>query len=79
MIVNTSNWWVGHQVLVSPEWIQEISWSESKVTTNLDRQAIKSSPACDGTAVLNREAEAVIYNHYDRSGYWQEKRARAAA
>jgi len=79
LVVNTSNWWVGHDVLVSPEWIQKISWSESKVTTNLDRQAIKSSPAYDGTAVLNREAEVVIYNHYDRNGYWQEKRTRAAA
>lgn len=79
LIVNTSNWWLGHEVLVSPEWIQAISWSESKVTTNLDRQAIKSSPVYDESAVLNRDAEVVIYNHYDRNGYWQEKRARAAA
>ena len=79
LIVNTSNWWVDHEVLVSPEWIQEISWPESKVITNLDRAAIKASPAYDGTAVLNRDAEVVIYNHYDRNGYWQEKRPRAAA
>ena len=79
LVVNTSNWWMGHEVLVSPEWIQEVSWSQSKVTTNLDREAIKGSPVYDPKAVITRDAEIVIYNHYDRNGYWQEKRDRAAA
>ena len=79
LVLNTSNWWVGHEVLVSPEWIQAINWPESTVTTNLDREAIMASPAYDGTAILNRAAELVIYNHYDRNGYWQEKSPRAAA
>jgi hypothetical protein len=29
MIVNTSNWWLGHQVLVAPEWIDDVSWPEA--------------------------------------------------
>ena len=79
LIVHTSNWWGGHDVLVSPEWIQDISWAQSTVTTNLDRDAIKASPLYDDNAVLDRNAEIVIYNHYDRNGYWQEKRDLAAA
>jgi hypothetical protein len=79
LIVNTSNWWISHEVLVSPEWIQDISWPQSKVITNLDREAIKGSPVYDETVVLDRDAEIVIYNHYDRNGYWQEKRNLAAA
>lgn len=79
LIVNTSNWWIGHEVLVSPEWIQNVSWSHSKVTTNLDRETIKTSPIYDANTNLDRDAEIVIYNHYDRNGYWQEKRDRAAA
>lgn len=79
LIVNTSNWWVGHEVLVSPEWIQDFSYSESKVTTNLDREAIKASPVYDANVVLNRDAEADIYNHYGRHGYWPENRNRVAA
>jgi len=66
LIVNTSNWWVGHQVLVSPEWIQGVSWSESKVTIDLDRQAIKDAPAYDEGALVDRDAELRIYNHYGR-------------
>jgi hypothetical protein len=77
--VNTSNWWVGHDVVISPEWIEEINWPQSKVTTNLDREAIKASPPYDGAALIDRNAEEVIYNHYDRHRYWQGRRARAAA
>ncbi len=79
LIVNTSNWWVGHQVLISPEWIQDVSWSESKVTIDLDRQAIKNAPAYDEDALLDRDAELRIYKHYGRSGYWQDQRERAVA
>jgi uncharacterized protein YrrD len=79
LVIKTSNWWTGHDVLVSPEWIQAISWDHSNVTTNLDRNAIKTSPIYDGSSALNRDAEALIYNHYDRDGYWQEKRQRAVA
>ena len=25
LIVNTSNWWMGHQVLISPEWLDSVS------------------------------------------------------
>jgi uncharacterized protein YrrD len=78
LILNTSNWWVGHQVLVSPEWIEEISWGESKVITNLTRAAIMASPAYDGAAI-DRDAELSIYKHYDRDAYWQENRTRHAA
>ncbi len=79
LIVNTSNWWVGHQVVISPEWIQGVSWSEAKVTIDLDRQAIKDSPSYDEGSLIDRDAEARIYNHYDRNGYWQSQRERAVA
>jgi PRC-barrel domain len=79
LIVNTGNWWVGHQVLVSPEWIHEVSWSESKVTIDLDRQAIKDAPSYDEGALVDRDAELRIYNHYGRNRYWQSPLERAVA
>jgi hypothetical protein len=78
LIVNTSNWWVGHHVLLSPEWIQQINWADSIVTVDLARQAIKDAPAYDGAADLERNAEASIYTHYGRRGYWHEPATRAA-
>ena len=36
LIVNTSNWWGGHHVLVAPQWIEDVSWSEATVSVDLD-------------------------------------------
>jgi hypothetical protein len=80
LIVKTSNWWVGHQVLLSPEWINEVSWSNSQVVVSPDRQAIKNSPLYDADAPhFSRDEELKIYNHYGRNPYWQDKRDRAFA
>src|SRR5665213_1460101 len=72
LIVNTSNWWVGHQVLVSPQWIESVSWFDSKVSVDLTRQSVKDAPAYDLATVPDRLQEAGIYEHYGRTGYWAE-------
>jgi uncharacterized protein YrrD len=70
LVVDTSNWWMGHRVLVAPQWITQVSWSDSIVAVSLTRQAIESSPPWDGSSPPSREQEAGIYAHYDRTGYW---------
>lgn len=32
LVVNTSDWWLGHQVPVAPAWISDISWLDATVT-----------------------------------------------
>ncbi len=71
MIVDTSNWWIGHQVLISPEWIQDVSWANSKVTVSLNRQAIRHAPPYNGEGLLDPAAESIFYNYYSRHGYGQ--------
>ena len=66
-------------MLISPEWIGEVSWSQSKVTTSLNRQAIKDAPAYDPDVMLERADEIGIYKHYGRAGYWSEGAPRRAA
>ena len=78
MIVNTSNWWMGHRLLVSPEWIQQVSWSDSYVDVGLSRQSIKDAPVYDEAAPFNRDAEFATYKHYGRKTYWHHKHGRAA-
>jgi len=34
----------GKKVLVSPAWIERVSWAESKVYAGLSREAIKDAP-----------------------------------
>jgi hypothetical protein len=76
LVVETTNWWRGHQVLISPNWIQSISWADSKVTVNLNRHAIKDSPRFDSTAELNRQHEMDLYRHYERLAYWAKEPSR---
>lgn len=42
LIIDTENWWPEKRVLVSPQWIERVSWGESKVFVNLSREAISS-------------------------------------
>jgi hypothetical protein len=74
LIVNTSNWWVGHTVLISPEWVHNVNWADSYVDVSLDRQAIKNSPLYDEDAPFNRDDELETYNYYHRKPYWHDHR-----
>jgi len=73
LIIDTQNWWPGKKVLVSPHWIERISWSESKVFVNLSRETIKQAPEYSEDALLTRDYEAGLYRHYDRPGYWVDE------
>jgi hypothetical protein len=66
LVVDTSHWWFGKRVLVSPHWASRVSWEERKVHVDLSRQAIKDSPEWNPAAVISREYEIVLYDHYGR-------------
>jgi len=71
LIVNTTNWWPGQKVLVSPQWIERISWDESQVFVSLSRQAIQASPRYTEASLLTRDDEIGLHRHYNRQGYWE--------
>jgi hypothetical protein len=72
LIVDTSNWWLGHQVLVAPQWIEGVSWPDSKVMLSMTRQSIKDAPPYDPALPPDRAHEADLHRHYGRAGYWAE-------
>ena len=76
LIVNTGHWWLGHQVLIAPEWIGEVSWPNQTVTTGLSRQQIRLSPPYHPGVPLERDLEAGLYAHYGETGYWASAAAR---
>lgn len=71
LVVDTKNWLAGKHVLVSPQWIDRLSWEDAKVFVNLTRDQIKQSPEYTPHN-LDREYEAELYKHYDRPGYWSD-------
>ena len=70
LVVNTSNWWLGHSVLVSPRWITDVSWTDESVSINLTRDTIKAAPPYTIQTQLDRLEEETLHKHYAREGYW---------
>jgi sporulation protein YlmC with PRC-barrel domain len=71
-VVDTGNILPGKKVLISLQWIKDISWSKSKVEVELTCAKVKDSPAYDPDAPVNREMEEVIYDYYGRPKYWDK-------
>jgi hypothetical protein len=75
LIVDTRNWWPGKKVLVSPKWIERVSWSESKVFVNLLREDIRQSPEYEEGSLMTRDYEIGLHGHYKSQGYWVDEPA----
>jgi len=68
--VATQNWWPGKKVLLSPAWVDYVSWENSKVVVGAKRNAIQHCEEyIDGTPIT-REYENRLYFHYGRPPYW---------
>ena len=68
--VATRNWWPGKKVLVSPAWIERVSWADSKVSVGLSRETIKNGPGYIESEPVTRGYENQLYSHYGRPAYW---------
>jgi hypothetical protein len=71
--VATRNWWPGKRVLVSPAWIERVSWKESKVFVSLRRETIKEAPDYVESMAITREYEDRLYATYGRPPYWRQE------
>lgn len=76
LVIDTSNWWIGNKVLIPPEWITNVNWSDSSVTVNLTRATVQNSPRYETSEDLNRSSEQALYSHYGRPNYWEREHAR---
>lgn len=73
MIVDTVNWWPGKKVVVAPEWITGVSWTNSRVSVNLSREKIKNAPEYDPRSMVSRDYEDRLYEYYSRPKYWEPR------
>ncbi len=44
MVVDTSDWWFGKKVVISPASVQRVEWLDREVVVNLKREIIRNSP-----------------------------------
>jgi hypothetical protein len=73
LVIETGSWLSGKEVLVSPDWIENVSWSQSLVRTSLTMNEIQAAPTYSELALLDRTYEAGLYDHYGRDKYWHTK------
>jgi len=64
LVIDTTNWWPGKKVLISPRSATEIDWSNKLVNLNVDRQKVKDSPAYDPSITVDRAYEKRFHSYY---------------
>lgn len=64
LIVDTSNWWVGQHVLISPCAVKEVDWSDHHITLDVNRDKVKSSPPWNPADPINGQFERGLHGHY---------------
>lgn len=70
MVIDTSNWLTGRQVLIAPEWIERFDWETAEAVVRMSRQEIKDSPAYEEAGRISRDYEGELYDHYGMRRYW---------
>ncbi len=63
-VVDTGNWLPGKRVLISPDWIESVSWNERRVYVDVTRKAVEASPGYDPDAPFSSTYEQQLHEHY---------------
>ncbi len=69
LIIDTSNWWVGQHVLISPYAVKEVDWSGRHVRIDVDRAKVKASPSWDRSNDVDGTFERRLHSYYNWPGY----------
>lgn len=69
LVARTSDWWLGHQTLIAPPWINDIGWLDATVSLDLSRHAIKDGPTWDAKALPSQEQERALFEYYGRQDH----------
>lgn len=71
LIVDTSNWWVGQHVLISPQAVKNVDWSDHSIEVDLARDKVRSSPSWNRADSITCEFERQLHQHYNWPNKWQ--------
>jgi hypothetical protein len=69
LVIDTSNWWMGKHVLVSPYAATRIVWTDRKVDLDVSRDRVKNSPPWDPLALIDHNYQRRLHGYYGWPGY----------
>jgi hypothetical protein len=72
LVVDTGKWLPGKKVLVSPEWVEDVSWANRAVRVGLSREQIQNAPEYDPEQPVHRDYERRLFEYYGRPSYWKD-------
>lgn len=64
LIVNTSNWWQGKEVLISPRSTESIRWTEHLIYLGVNRDRVRTSPEYDASRPITTAFDTKMASHY---------------
>jgi hypothetical protein len=79
LVADTRNWLPGKKVLLAPQWLAWLSWSEGRVYVDLDRETVKRAPEYHPGQPLDRDYEIQLFRHFGRDPYWEGTAAVSAS
>lgn len=68
LVVDTSNWWVGQHVLISPHAVKDVDWSAHSIGLNIARDKVRSSPPWNPAKIMTEAFDKQLHRHYDWPG-----------
>ena len=72
LVIDTINFWPSKSVIISPDWVNSISWDKKILSVNLSEESIKNSAEFHPNIPINREYEEKLYDYYGRPKYWDQ-------
>ena len=70
LIVDTSNWWIGHPTLIAPESITGVHWANRTVSVKLSRECVKHAPTYDPSMAWSLALDLSLDQPDSRMGPW---------
>ena len=68
-IVDTSNWWMGKHVLLSPYSVEDVSWGSHEIRVKISKAKVEQSAPWDPEKHISELEERALHKHYSWPGY----------
>ena len=59
IVIDTTRWWFGGEVMIAPQHIKEVDWTTRTLSVDLTREAIKTSPQFDYGSCGHRSQRSI--------------------
>lgn len=66
-VVDTGHWLPGRQVLIAPQWLEDIDWADRRARVPVTRAVVESSPPYRHGEPLHEDHFQRVQRHFERS------------